>query len=62
MFKFKKYMVVKKGSSRLSEPPCTNKGGRDRLYMLLTLITSHHFPATRSTISEKTLKNNQDVF
>lgn len=62
VFKFKKYMVVKKGSSRLSEPPCTNKGGRDRLYMLLTLITSHHFPATRSTISEKTLKNNQDVF
>ena len=33
-----------------------------RLYMLLTLITSHHFPAARSTISEKTLKNNQDVF
>lgn len=30
MFKFKKYMVVKKGSSRLSEPPCTNKGGRDK--------------------------------
>ena len=53
---------LRKAHQDLVNLPVQIREVEKRLYMLLTLITSHHFPATRSTINEKTLKNNQDVF
>lgn len=54
----------KKGSNRLGESPSRNKGQykEGRIKMLPILTWYHHFSATRSGVSKKTLKNHQDAY
>ena len=59
---FKSIWSLRKAHQDLANLPVQIWEVEKRLYMLLTLITSHHFPATRSTSHEKTLKNHQDAF